>query len=114
MPIYEYRCNDCGKKFSFLYGVSAFSRSLCCPYCQGVNLSRLISRIARIHSEEDRLEALADPSKIGDLEDPKSLRRWAHQMSSALGEETGEDFGEMVDEMMESEQRGDIIAPDEE
>ncbi|RMF83670.1 MAG: zinc ribbon domain-containing protein [Nitrospinota bacterium] len=107
MPIYEYRCNDCGKKFAFLYGVSAYSRSLCCPYCEGINLSRLISRVARLRSEEDRLEALADPGKIGDWEDPRQIRRWARQMGSALSDEAGEDLSEVVDEMLESEQQGE-------
>jgi hypothetical protein len=52
------------------------------------------------------LEDLADPTKIGDVEDPRSLAKWAKQMGSALGEEAGEDFGAVVDEMMEAEQRG--------
>jgi hypothetical protein len=52
------------------------------------------------------LEDLADPTKIGDVEDPRSLAKWAKQMGSALGDEAGEDFGAVVDEMMEAEQRG--------
>jgi hypothetical protein len=77
-----------------------------CPRCQGKRLSRLISRVARIRSEEDMMEALADPSKIGDLEDPRALARWAKQMGSAMGEDAGEDFDGMVDEMMEAESKG--------
>jgi hypothetical protein len=52
------------------------------------------------------LEELADPSKIGDVEDPRSLARWAKQMGGALGDEAGEDFGAVVDEMLEAEQGG--------
>lgn len=52
------------------------------------------------------LEDLADPTKIGDFEDPRSLAKWAKQMGSALGEDGGEDFGAVVDEMMEAEGRG--------
>lgn len=107
MPIYEYRCNECGRTFSFLYGVSRDSRDPTCPSCQGRNLSRLISRIARVRSEEAVLEDLADPTKIGDFEDPRSLAKWAKQMGSALGEEAGEDFGDAMDEMLESEMRGE-------
>ena len=85
-----------------------------CPRCQGKQLSRLISRVARIRSEEDMMEAMADPSKIGDIEDPRALARWAKQMGSAMGEETGEDFSGMVDEMMEAEGKGDAGQGDEE
>ena len=102
MPIYEYRCNACGRSFSFLYGVSRDSRDPACPACRGTNLSRLISRIARVRSEEAMLEDLADPTKIGDFEDPRRLAKWAKNMGSALGEDTGEDFDAVVDEMMET------------
>ncbi len=106
MPIYEYRCNACGRTFAFLYGVSRDSRDPACPACQGKDLARLISRVARVRSEDAMLEDLADPTKIGDVDDPRSLTKWAQQMGSALGEEAGEDFGAVVDEMMEAERRG--------
>jgi hypothetical protein len=80
----------------------------------------LISRIARVRSEDAMLEALADPTKIGDFEDPRSLAKWAKNMGSALGDESGEDFGAVVDEMMEAERHGHDgddaaagLAPDE-
>jgi putative FmdB family regulatory protein len=106
MPIYEYRCNACRRTFAFLYGVSRDSRDPACPACRGKDLARLISRVARVRSEEAMLEDLADPTKIGDVEDPRSLAKWAKQMGSALGDEGGEDFGAVVDEMMEAEGRG--------
>ena len=103
MPIYEYRCNACTRTFAFLYGVSRDSRDPMCPACQGKDLARLISRIARVRSENAMIEDLADPSKIGDVEDPRSLARWAKNMGSALGDESGEDFGAVVDEMMQAD-----------
>jgi putative FmdB family regulatory protein len=106
MPIYEYRCDACGRTFAFLYGVGRDSRDPACPACQGKALSRLISRVARVRSEEAMLEDLADPTKIGDMEDPRSMARWAKQMGSALGDEAGEDFGAVVDEMMEADRQG--------
>jgi putative FmdB family regulatory protein len=106
MPIYEYRCNTCGRTFAFLYGVARDSRDPACPACQGKDLARLISRVARVRSEDAMLEDLADPTKIGDVEDPRNLARWAKQMGSALGDEAGEDFGAVVDEMMEAESQG--------
>jgi putative FmdB family regulatory protein len=106
MPIYEYRCNACGRSFAFLYGVSRDSRDPCCPACQGRDLSRLMSRVARVRSEEAMLEDLADPTKIGDVEDPRHLAQWAKKMGSALGDDAGADFDAVVDEMMEAQGRG--------
>lgn len=106
MPIFEYYCSDCRKKFSLLVGVSAHKVSSACPTCGGSNYTRLISRIARVRSEEAIMEDLADPTRIGDPENPRDLARWAKKMGSALGEEGGEDFDAMVDEMMEEEAHG--------
>jgi putative FmdB family regulatory protein len=105
MPIYEYRCNACQRTFTFLYGVARDSRDPACPACQGKDLSRLISRVARVRSEDAMLEDLADPAKIGDVEDPRRLAQWAKQMGSALGEDAGEDFDAAVEEMMQAEGR---------
>ncbi|MGH7770931.1 MAG: FmdB family zinc ribbon protein [Candidatus Binatia bacterium] len=101
MPIYEYRCLKCKKTFSFLVGVVADSGEPVCPRCGGKNLSKLISRVARIKSKDRVLEDLSDPSQIGNLEDPKAMAQWAKKMGRALGEETGEDFDEELDEMLD-------------
>ncbi|MBI3013901.1 MAG: zinc ribbon domain-containing protein [Candidatus Tectomicrobia bacterium] len=106
MPIFEYLCHDCRRKFSLLVGVSAHEVAASCPRCGGTNYRKLISRIARVRSEEAIMEELADPTKIGDPENPRDLARWARKMGSALGEEGGEDFDAMVDEMMEGESHG--------
>lgn len=112
MPIYEYSCDACSRRFSFLYGVTQQKREPECPRCHGTQLTRLMSRVARIRSEDAMMESLADPSKLGDLDDPRAMARWAKQMGSALGDETGEDFGGMMDEMMESGDYADGGAED--
>jgi hypothetical protein len=68
-------------------------------------MTRLISRIARVRSEESRLESLADPSKLGGLDenDPAGMARWMKRMGKELGEDMGEDIDAMVDEAMEGE-----------
>ena len=59
--------------FAFLYGVGRDSRDPACPACRGKDLARLISRVARVRSEDAMLEVLADPTRMGDLEDPRSI-----------------------------------------
>ena len=113
MPIYEYRCLKCKKIFSFLVGVVADCGEPACPRCGGKKLAKLISRIARVRSQDTVLEDLADPGRVGNLEDPKAMARWAKKMGRALGEETGEDFGDEMDEMLEGSAEGEGNADEE-
>lgn len=67
-----------------------------------------MSRFARVKSEDDRLDSLADPSKLGDLDenDPKSVARWAKKMGKELGEDLGEDFDQVMEEAMDEDAAG--------
>ncbi len=105
MPIYEYRCEDCGRISSFLVRNIQAPFLARCKRCQSEKMTRLISRIARVRSEESRLESLADPSKLSGLDenDPASMARWMKRMGKELGEDMGEDFDAMVEEAMEEE-----------
>jgi hypothetical protein len=71
-----------------------------------------MSRFATVRSEEDRLDSLADPSSMGDLdeEDPKSVARWMKKMGSEMGEDLGDDWEDTVDEAMDEETSGDSEA----
>ncbi len=99
MPIYEFRCDTCGKRFSALVGVVAKPKPTVCPRCGGDHLTRQVSRFARLRSEDDTLESLCDETKYGDIEnDPKALRRWVKDMSAAMDEDLGDDFEEALEE----------------
>ncbi len=109
MPIYEYRCRDCGKKSSFVtLSVKSVSTPKC-RKCGGANLAKLVSRVAVSRSEESRLESLADPSKLAGLDenDPKSMARWMKRMGKEMGEEMGEDFDQSIEEAMEEAEKGE-------
>jgi putative FmdB family regulatory protein len=103
MPIYEYRCQDCRRRTSILWRSfsEAEAESPRCARCGSTNLVRLISRVAVLHSEEGRLEDLADPSSLDGLDenDPKSVARWMRKMSGELGEDLGPEFDEVVDRL---------------
>lgn len=101
MPIYEYRCHSCGRRTTvFTRSINAEVQAVC-SHCGSNNLRRLISRVAVVRSEESRLEALADPSTFGDLDenDPRSLGRFMRRMSQELGEDLGPEFDEVVDRL---------------
>ena len=60
MPIYEYRCESCGRGQQRLPAVLQFSADpTSCQICGG-DLRRIISRVAYIRSEMDKIEQL-DP-----------------------------------------------------
>ncbi|MGE4356966.1 MAG: zinc ribbon domain-containing protein [Candidatus Omnitrophota bacterium] len=44
MPIYEYRCKDCGKVSEFLVGVGQSNSDIKCSFCKGKNLEKVISK----------------------------------------------------------------------
>lgn len=103
MPIYEYTCQDCRRRVSLLWRsfADAETREAVCPRCGGTHLSRLISRVAVLRSEESRLDNLADPSSLDGLDenDPKSLARFMRKMASETGEDLGPEFSEVVDRL---------------
>ena len=102
MPIYEYRCHDCRRRVSLLFrSFDAIDATPTCPRCGGTRLTRLISRVSVIRSEESRMDDLTDPSALGDLDenDPKSLARWMRKMSSESGEEMPGEFDEVMDRL---------------
>lgn len=52
MPIYEYRCEECGKRSSSL--LSSFSSpDPACPHCGKKALRRLVSTFATVSSSDD-------------------------------------------------------------
>ena len=110
MPIYEYLCLDCKKPFSFLVGVVADSGEPECTRCGGKKLRKLISRVARVRSKDAALENLADPSKLGDMDDPRAMARWAKEMGKSMSEETGEELPEDFEEMMENPPADDEVS----
>lgn len=109
MPIYEYRCADCGKKTTVMTLSVSAAVDPVCRHCGGRNMTKLVSRVAVRRSEESRLESLADPSSLAGLDekDPKSVARWMKKMGREMGEDAGEDFDEEVDKAMEEAEDGE-------
>ena len=115
MPIYEYLCPNCNGKFQRLVRGFSDPEGLVCPRCGNVEVRRAVARFATLKSDEDRVEALADPSTLAGLDesDPRSIARWAKRLGKELGEDAGEDWEEMVDQMLD-EEMGDEDGEDEE
>lgn len=107
MPIYEYRCPDCGKKATLFFRSVAAAGDPVCPHCGSRQLDKLMSRVVlrRGSDASDRpdgnisdgfdtgwdgaagsvMDAAGD-DMFNDDADPRELARWTRQMSQQMGE----------------------------
>lgn len=105
MPVYEYRCSDCGKKFQTLVGVVATQDDEKCPHCGSANTSKLVSRFARYRNEDDRIDEIADRMEMmGEPESATEMRDAIREMGKAMDE----DVSDEMEEMFEADLAGEI------
>ena len=100
MPLFEFRCRQCSKRFTALVGVVARSKAPACPACGSGDLTKLMSRFGSPRSEDKVLDDLADIDKVGDMDDPKKIKKWIREMGKSMDE----DMGDEIEEMFESEE----------
>ncbi len=107
MPIFDYKCADCGSRFTLLLGVVAVPHEERCPSCRSASISRLVSRFSRVRSEDDLIDSLADPAGIGDPDDPKEFGAWMRRMGREMKDDLGGDFDELLDEIEQDDGESD-------
>ncbi len=66
MPLYEYRCEECKRKFSLLVGVTKVKAKQACPRCGSRKLTKLISRISPVVRGEEFDKDFSDNDLGGD------------------------------------------------
>ncbi len=105
MPIYEYVCRDCKKKSEIITFRVSEAVAASCPRCGSERMERVPSRVRVRLSEETRMERLADPSRLGGLDenDPKSMARWMKSIGREMGEDFDGDIDQMVDEALDEQ-----------
>lgn len=106
MPLFEYRCQECQRKFSLLVGMTAEQKAQACPRCGSPQIRKLISRFSVARTEDDILDGLADPSTLGDPDDPKAMADWMKRVSREMGDDLGDDFDQLVEEAVHEEESG--------
>jgi putative FmdB family regulatory protein len=68
MPVYEYQCQECDKRFEALRPMSQIDAPIACPRCQATHVRRAISVFAAISREAgggSRMVASSTPGGCG-------------------------------------------------
>jgi putative FmdB family regulatory protein len=97
MPLFDYRCSQCKKRFSQLVGMTADSTAPACPACGSSDVKKLISRFSRIKGDDERLDDF-EGAALAAEDDPRAMRRLMGEMGKELGEDGEEDIEELMDE----------------
>lgn len=110
MPVYDYRCMNCRKRFDTYMSYSEYgARAVVCPHCGSDQVQRRIGRVRISRSEESRLESFEDMSGLEGLEDdPRAMGRVMRKMSRELGEDMGPMFDEVVSRLEHGQSPEDI------
>ena len=114
MPIYEYRCLDCGRKVSIFWrSLSAVNeKTAACDRCGSRRLTRLASRVRVLRgngsgdlgaSGDDLDDALLNEMASLDENDPRALGRFMRRMAQESGEDLGPEFEEVVGRLEKGE-----------
>jgi putative FmdB family regulatory protein len=104
MPIYEFKCQDCGRLSSVFVKRMRSSYRARCQHCGGGNLKRTVSRFAYHKSEQSILEEYGgEPKRLEDYKDPRQIGRWVERKFSEEGLELPDETRKMIDAAREGE-----------
>jgi putative FmdB family regulatory protein len=112
MPLYEFSCAKCRKKFTVLCSIADRDNPQACQHCGETDCRRLVSRVKTVRSEEQLMESLADPAALSGLDenDPRTFATWAKKMAREMGENMDEEIESMAQEEF-SGGAGDMETP---
>ncbi|HBG59476.1 MAG TPA: zinc ribbon domain-containing protein [Anaerolineaceae bacterium] len=117
MPYYDFRCNNCHKRFEVFLTYAEFDqKKVSCPHCSSESLTRLIRRVRISRGSSVSLENLDDDQILEDLEqDPRKLGQMMRELSHETGEDLGPEFNEVVERLEHGENPEEIAdsLPDE-
>ena len=98
VPLYDYRCLKCGKKFTLLIGVTAEPDDEKCPWCDSTKVERQISRIGKARSEDARLDSAMDKlERMGEPSSHREIRETMKEIGSALDDGMADEMEEVFE-----------------
>jgi putative FmdB family regulatory protein len=110
MPVYQYSCLSCKKRFEIFLAYSEYGQKrVACPHCASDQVQRRIGRIRIARSDESRLDDLTDPSSLEGLEDdPRAMGQMMRKMGREMGEDLGPEFDEVIGRLEAGQSPEDI------
>ena len=109
MPVYDYRCNSCGRKVALFYksykdyDAASENNAHTCPNCGSHDLTRLISRVAIARPAHD-YNSMSSDEMLSVLEggDTREVGRMMHELGQdeAINDPA---FGEVTKRLMKGD-----------
>ncbi len=106
MPIYEYRCQDCGRLSSVFVRTVSSTVDPSCEHCGSKAMNRALSKFAYHKSEQTILEEFGEPGLDAgpyDYKDPRQIGRWAERRFEEFGIEMPDEARDMIDAARQGE-----------
>src|SRR5512146_3347239 len=100
MPIYEFRCSECGKVTNHFTRKIDTEVTASCEHCGSARTSRMVSEFGRTYSRADIIEKYGDPSeKAGGpdaFRDPRQIGTWVEKRFQDYGMDRPDSASEMM------------------
>ncbi|HEY8491065.1 MAG TPA: zinc ribbon domain-containing protein [Dehalococcoidia bacterium] len=106
MPIYEFKCRDCGRLSSIFVRTVHAEYQAACKHCGGANLDRAVSRFAYHKTAQQIVEEYGVPEPGSPPEaykDPRQIGHWVERKFEEYGMELPEEARTMIDAAREGE-----------
>jgi putative FmdB family regulatory protein len=99
MPIYQFDCAGCRRRVDILFRSVNSTKTPVCPECGGTDLTRAMSRVARVRTTKQRFEDIDHERESAALGggDPRSFARWAKRVGGEYDEELGTNYRELAE-----------------
>ncbi len=107
MPIYEYRCDDCRGVTSVFVRSTRATVDARCEHCESARMTRIMSRVNRVKTEQDVLDELGAPGAGARPEDsyrdPRQIGHWVERRFEEYGMDVPDETRQMIDAAREGE-----------
>ena len=99
MPLYEYECLECQKRFTKIVLPWERDKIVECPNCHARKVRKLISSFSYHQNEQDRMERIDTSAPRDDsyYRDDRNIGLWAKKRAKELGIDLGPKFEEVVE-----------------